>query len=407
MKVIMKKIISSILISLLACQFIIAQTNAKFDGQIRQRFERGNKSFSDGAEASSLNFLRTRFGSRFMLEKDVSGYIQVQDSRIYGMEFNTLSPTNNIDLHQAYVSMNSIFDLPVDVKLGRMETSFGPQRLVGTVGWHNVGRSFDGVLFNWHLKKSTISLFNFKLRETDSSNDENDNSLQGAYADLNIVDGQTTHSFVIMERQSFTSNLRRITAGAFAKGKIGPFTHETEFAIQGARVEDLFELAGKMAAVNLTYTMNGPSKTAFSAGVDYLSGANLSGNSNSIAFNTLFATNHKYYGYMDYFLNLPRDTFGKGLKDLHAKMSFMPGSNTKAASVLHIFKSSEDYILADGSSSTSFGSEIDFTLNHKYSSNVSFVGGFSIFLPGDIFSEERGGNSLASWLYFSTVVNLK
>ena len=38
-------------------------------------------------------------------------------------------------------------------------------------------------------------------------------------------------------------------------------------------------------------------------------------------FNTLYATNHKYYGFMDYFIDIPRHTYGLGLIDIHAKAS--------------------------------------------------------------------------------------
>ena len=56
-------------------------------------------------------------------------------------------------LHQAYFSVNKLFDLPLNLKLGRMELSYGPQRLIGAVGWHNVGRSFDGGILQLNTEK--------------------------------------------------------------------------------------------------------------------------------------------------------------------------------------------------------------------------------------------------------------
>jgi len=61
--------------------------------------------------------------------------------------------------------------------------------------------------------------------------------------------------------------------------------------------------------------------------------------------------------------------------------------------------------LADETTSTSFGSEIDLTVKHAYSKKVTFVGGFSMFTPGDIFKETKGEDS-SSWAYLMAVVNL-
>jgi len=58
-----------------------------------------------------------------------------------------------------------------------------------------------------------------------------------------------------------------------------------------------------------------------SAGVDYLSGDDGEDETKYKVFNTLYATNHKFYGFMDYFLNLPVHTYGKGLMDMHGKLN--------------------------------------------------------------------------------------
>lgn len=59
-------------------------------------------------------------------------------------------------------------------------------------------------------------------------------------------------------------------------------------------------------------------------GGDYLSGnsdgTNIGSKSNN--FNTLYATNHKFYGYMDYFLNIPTDSKQRGLIDLYTRIKY-------------------------------------------------------------------------------------
>ena len=41
-------------------------------------------------------------------------------------------------------------------------------------------------------------------------------------------------------------------------------------------------------------------------------------------FDTLFTTNHKFYGLADLFLNIPLQTDGRGLQDLAVKWHYTP-----------------------------------------------------------------------------------
>ena len=104
-------------------------------------------------------------------------------------------------------------------------------------------------------------------------------------------------------------------------------------------------------------------------------------------FNTLYATNHKYYGFMDYFIDIPKNTYGLGLMDIHGKLSVSPFTKFTAALAFHMFNSAEEftYFTTESKTSSNFGSEVDLTLIYAYNSAVKFQGGFSIFSPGDIF----------------------
>lgn len=52
---------------------------------------------------------------------------------------------------------------------------------------------------------------------------------------------------------------------------------------------------------------------------DHLSGDDDPSDGTVRVFDTLFATNHKFYGLADYFLNIPVQTVGRGLQDLALK----------------------------------------------------------------------------------------
>ena len=158
-----------------------------------------------------------------------------------------------------------------------------------------------------------------------------------------------------------------------------------------------------MAALNVGYGFPAlPLRPALFIGVDYLSGDDDFGDQTVKWFDTLYATNHKYYGFRDYF---PGYTDGWGLTDIHVKLAAQPLESTKVNVAYHSFRSSQDYPLADGNTTRDYLDELDLTVNHRYSANVSIVVGVSLAIPGAILEEQFGAEDTATWAYFMTVVN--
>jgi hypothetical protein len=144
-----------------------------------------------------------------------------------------------------------------------------------------------------------------------------------------------------------------------------------------------------------------------SAGVDFLSGddsPNVLTDTQYKVFDTLYATNHKFYGFMDYFLNIPLNTFGRGLVDAYARFQIHLGSMPIRLD-LHLFESAQDFALSGGGTSKRFGTEADLTFKYKYNNTLTFLGGASVFDPGDIFKDVRG-NDMSSWAYIMAIANI-
>ena len=308
----------------------------------------------------------------------------------------------------AYIDVKNIFNLPLSFKGGRIEFNLGPQRLIGSVGWNNVGRSFDGGVLSYSFEKINLHAFAFQIAESFLEGDSLDQTLGGIYADLNLVENYTIQPFIIVESILRTDNLDRYTLGFYVKGRSGNLFHETEFAYQtgkmlvSGRAQDI---SAMMGALNVGYKFGGEQNPILILGIDYLSGDDNFADNDYKAFNTLYATNHKYYGYMDYFVNLPANTNGAGLTDIHAKFAFQPFEKINAGLNFHIFNSSADYNLLKGNSSTSYGNELDLTISYKSSDNLNVTGGFSLFLPGEIFEETRGSDT-STWMYLMTTFSL-
>jgi len=365
---------------------VFAETRPlKFSGQIRQRYEMVDKDFSDSTGFNNNNYLRTRFAVAYD-EGDVSTFVQLQDSRIFGTETNTLKDgtADALDIHQAYFKISNLFGLGLNAKVGRFEAAYGPQRLLGAVGWHNIGRSFDGVIFNYANSFADIDFFNFKQIEVSAIDDEGDVNVRGAYAKLNIMDGHATQAFAIQDNE-------RMTFGGYGKGTFSGLNYELEFAMQNGSESDDVDYGGMMYGLNVGYKLSG---ITISGGIDFVSGDDTTTTDVNESFNTLYATNHKYYGYMDYFLNLPVHTGGLGLQDIHVKMSGLKVAGHVVNVAYHMFNADQ--------SSDSFGNELDITLVKKYADNVKIVAGYSIFMPGKL-KLENGANG--SFAYLMTIVN--
>ena len=378
------------------------------NGQIRHRLEVNNNDLNSDTEASAFNLLRTRLGVRLFPIEGIEAFVQVQDARAFGEETNTLNDgdADQIDFHQAYLQIANLFDWPLDLQIGRFEAIYGSQRLIGAVGWHNIGRSFDGVRVRLHPENTRLDLFNLKIIERGAPGGSGDLNVYGAYGDFQLIDGFTSHAFLIWQRaQPASTTLNRYTTGLYLSGNTGPFVPELELALQGGEIEGR-DVSAYMAAINLSYLLSeSPIQPKISAGFDLLSGDDSPAEGDVKVFDTLYATNHKFYGAMDYFLNIPLNTLGLGLQDLHAGIGLKPVDEVTLQLVYHNFIAQQDFILEDGSSASRFGSELDFSLAFVYNSAASFTGGVSWFNPGQIF-ETTIGPDAGIWAYIMTTVNL-
>lgn len=400
----MKKYFGVLFLSLFIVNLIVAQ-EVDFSAQIRARSVVDAKDFNNNTDPFSYNELRTRLNAAFAAPKGITGFIQIQDSRVYGSEPSTLSNTQNLDLHQAYGKISNMFGLPFDVKFGRMEVKLGNERLIGAVGWSNVGRSFDGSILTYKSSKLDIHFMGFQLNESYLWGDSLDNTFGGLWIDLKTFRNYETNLFLLSENIWLTDN-NRYTLGFYIKGNLGGFTHELEFAYQlgetvsGNATEDV---AAFMFAFNAGYTFESRMKPFLSVGIDYLSGDDDFSDGEYNVFNTLYATNHKFYGHMDYFINIPNHTYSLGLVDVYGKFSIVPWKRLKFGGDVHLFNAAAENEMVFGDIKE-FGFELDVYGSYKYSENVSFQGGMSLFAPGEIYKNLMGEDP-AFWGYGMVVLN--
>jgi hypothetical protein len=372
----------------------------QFDGQIRVRSESEAKDFNSDTDRNSFSLLRARLGALARPDENVSVYFQVQDSRRFGTEPNTLASTANIDLHQAYFEVRNP-DKAIKLKLGRQEIAYGGQRLIGPVGWHNVGRSFDGMKLTLG-NKSTLDIIGAVI--TESGAGASDKSLTGLYYQRRDDTKNKHDLYLLYESDQKRSPLgdkllNRATVGSYVSRSLSKSLNlESEAALQLGKLSGADVLAF-MVTGSVGYTFQTPGKPSILIGLDYLSGTDPKDTSGDYkAFDTLFGTNHKFYGFMDYFINIPVHTRGLGLRDLMVKGKLSINAKLSLNAHLHNFATVQG-------GEKALGNELDFILNYKCNKVTSFVFGLAAFAPGDLMKTWRGSEDTSIWSFTSLLVN--
>ncbi len=403
----------------------------QFNAQLLLRSEVDARDFSNDSDPLTITNLRTRVGLQKTIGEQLTFFGQIQDSRVLGSEANTLTNTGNLDAHQVWVRISNLFDTPLDLQAGRFEMLYGTQRFIGPVGWHFVGRSFDGARFMYN-DAFRADAFAIVLNEAnayignanpgaypiDDVKANQSQTLYGLWTSFDLSKDNKLDVFALLEDNSRESNgrdndLSRITGGVNYVGTFGKFSTTLEAAYQsgtqgimtpGEEGEALkLDLAAYLASLTVAYQQG---DWTFALAGDLLSGtdpADVRTDNNTFA--TPFATNHKFYGHMDYFINTVTNTAGLGLTDLYASASFQAvPKKLKVALTAHNFTSTQE----SGNGESSFGQEVDLSVNYSVRPGTNIVWGGSVFAPGELMKAifAPGREDTAFWSYLMIIANL-
>jgi hypothetical protein len=401
-------------------------------GMVQLRSELDGRDFSNSTHPLTFTSSKIWLGVQKNFKKKLSLYIQVQDSRVFGQESSTLANTRNLDLHQGFVKLNNLFGWKWTIQAGRFEVSYGTQRFIGAVGWHYVGRSFDGIRFVISPKKLNLQIFGLSVRESVSyiGNARPDiypypqdptpsRSIYGIWKKSIINKKHTIDAFGYWEidREKVSEDTCRLnmpTLGASYWGRFNRFSTLVEAAYQFGSMEGRDISAYIISAQG--FYKRGIAKLGL--GVDLLSGTNPDNFDTKMnTFQPTYGTNHKFYGYMDYFINLPRNTMGLGLNDFYITSIFKPDdSNWVFGANIHHFMSNQsaNITVGDNTSPTAentFGQEIDLTVKYSFIKGTTLVWGGSVFFPGNLMKEmyttdEGIRDDVAYWTYLMLIAKI-
>ncbi len=315
-----------------------------------------------------------------------------------------------LDFHQAYFAVDNLFGTAFRLKVGRQELAYGNQRLVGSVGWSNVGRTFDAAVAAYRTDAVSVDVFTAQLQG--STVNTFSQNLHGLYSTFRLAEAHLADAFVLLDDnrdvvadgpEAGSKKLQRYTLGAYLHGKPAPFDYALEAVYQSGKMaladaQERASIGAYLVSGALGFTVHKAKKLRIGAHYTRLSGDDNPADGAARTFNTLFATNHKFYGFMDYF---PRTFSPYGLQDVALSVGLNPTPALGLKVDLHHFASERGI---DTTGQQALGQEIDLSVKYKYNDSFSLAAGASFFLADEVMKPVIG-NDTASWFYLMSVVN--
>ncbi len=407
-----------LLLLLCAARCVASDISITWKGELRVRGEVDARDFNNRTAPNIFTLLRTRFGADITPQENIHIVIQMQDSRVFGNEGigtgATTANSANLDLHQGLVRIDNFLTPGFSLQLGRMELSYGNERLIGSVGWNNVGRAFDGGVMRYAWGDNSIDAFISNVSENQTAPvaatpgtvvaiPDEGLLLSGVYFKISTPPSLQVDAYALHEwNQKHTTpgyvDLSRLTLGSRFVCTVGSFSCDGEFAYQLGKRQKA-DIAAFLLTGSMTYSFGEFPLASIMAGYDYLSGNGAGSNSKFRAFEPAFHTGHKFYGFMDYFIAIPQNTDNRGLQDAIVRALLRFGDSWTLSLWGHHFMLARS--LAGHST---LGQEIDVVGGVNYAPNVSFEFGVSGFIPDELMRVKFGSADVALWCYGVTRV---
>ncbi len=383
-----------------------------FGGELRIRSESqlNYGPLTGGVDDDSFVLLRARIHLDAKPIERVRIFLQPQFSRAFAQEESTIAgnvdaanPNNVFDLHQGYLDLNEIGGSVVSLRIGRQELAYGEERLVGTFGWSNIGRSFDAGKIRLGWEKFWIDGF-FAWNEKAAGNEY----FSGLYGSWRARENMAFESYALLlwdndgDGVAGVTGTKIVTIGDRLAGTLlnDKFDYSVEAALQVGKTEPNNHLA-YAAHIAAGYTFDASWKPRL--GLEYnLASGDDPGTTRVERFNNLFPTNHDKYGYIDF-------ASWRNIHDIVASASLKPMTGLLLKLDYHLFflpeqadgmfRSSGAQLRAGAAGASHLaGHEVDLLLKYQWNKWVGFMGGYSIFKGGGFFSD-TGANGTAHFAY--------
>lgn len=412
----MRRLFTTTLITVLTFFSFQTYSQLTVGMQIRPRaeFRNGFKTLDNDAKDPAF-FIEQR--SRLFTEykqDNLQIKFTLQDVRIWGStnQIYKTDPTLT-NIYEGWAKYQ--FTEKWAFKIGRQALDYDNARFLGNLDWAQQGRSHDALLFIYDNPESKFQVhiggaFNqsgvepTKLDGTTYLGLTNYKTMQyiwlhkdfenGKFSALLHNDGQQKGVDTMAYRQTLavlgSKNISNVEVGGELYYQMGKNAKDVEVS----------------AYLIAAYAKIKTSVTPITIGADILSGTS-SKDTKDKSFNPLYGTNHKFYGYMDYFyVGNNHGQAGKtaGLVDFYLKADFKLGETSSLATDFHTFSSAAKLYETSGEEASSYlGSEVDLVLKKSLKQGVVLNVGYSQLFASDNMQLVKATNgkvsSLNNWAW--------
>ena len=419
----MKKLIEIpiiILLILLAADDLLAQFTLTGELRPRTEFRNGFKRLREkGTDPAFFIEQRSRLYFDFKREK-IQVHMALQDIRMWGATDQIYKEDPSLfNVYEAYAAY--AFSEKYGLKVGRQAMDYDNARFMGNLDWAQQGRSHDALLFTKtdadricqiHLAFAFNQPHGFEpgnLSGTEYIDIKNYKTMIFGWWNKKFEDGGVSVLFHNDGRQvqSDTSMAHRQTYAVLGNYNLGDIKLDGELYYQGGKNGNDVGVSGLMLTLHGTYKTD---ITPLTLGFEYLSGTKR-GEDSDKSFNPLYGTNHKFYGFMDYFYvgNGHGQVGGgrtSGLIDIHLKSKFQIGQKSNLGANLHYFASPvkiyRGFGTANGTYGPTLGTEVDLVYTVVLTKDVKFNLGYSHMFATETMEAIKGGgdrSALNNWAW--------
>jgi len=461
----------------------IAQAaDVSLSGSIRTRYEnhtgyKGGTAFENNAATQDSTATQVRLNAKATINPSASAFLQLQSKHSWGTDssYQVNDADTSVGVHQAYFTLKNFAATGVNAKVGRQEIVLDGHRLFGHTGWTTGAQTHDAVrMTHGHTNMTVNYIYSLGVEAAgDSGRTDYDIATHALHTNHQGVLGGALSTYIIftddecgVDANACTvgDNNQWWTIGARQAGKMFGLDYRAEYYFQTGAAQGADKLISVANTGSYYGTDNSPrgygvetSREAYMFGLrvgkafkglpmspkitlwyDYLSGNSDEDMAEDTwgAFDTHFDTGHKFYGFMDMFLNnAGNETNYMGLQDIAIKIVLKPAPKWTFKADIHNFRTAEGIggnpamamrtgILtrdattvggcgsgigrcgdAGDRGSNEIGSEVDLTLVHAYSPGVKLSFGYSQFMAENLWhvldgtSVANGHDNQAHWGY--------
>jgi hypothetical protein len=405
---------------------------------------------------------RMRLNFDMDINKNVLARVMFQDVRTFGDSGIT---TNNsrTDVQEGYVQLRNLGDINsllsnVQLRIGRWQQGYGNHRVIGTLGWANQSRSYDGAKIMYKKGNFNVDVFAWQIAEnttggvsgspTPSQTTELDTVLYGFYAQYKFggfLKGNVIEPYLVAKAESTDEDVlnatktpeseTRYTWGfrAAGKGLFGggfDYTIEPNYQSGSSRYTPANLSQNQNSKENIDawaihaeagYTFkNLPWTPRIGYAYSFASGDDSFDQGSQQTYKQVSPTQHAHNGYMDV-------TSWQNIIDHQLHLNLKPTKKLVVDVKAHFFEldqESDNWYHIGGTAANragadtfvdptgaqqdvddELGQEIDVTLKYKMFENFGVVAGYSHFFAGDFIEDTGAGNDRGvDWFYLQTTV---